>query len=574
MCSAYFDPPLCANSIEGVQCSNPAKRFACSICRLVQYCSKDCQAAHWPTHRKDTCKHELMSKDWMPDYAKEQRLPTFADGSESGMNIFGPLKYLWGQEPALDLMNLAKNEGLEDLSRNIDVLCAASGDPRHTFKTVVSLPENYVGKCTVVANDIDLDIVARTAIFLLIAGYMKREEAVPAIIHLWYSALIPAAMISRVCEKILALIEDVCIKVATKLANVPLGKTFKLDAGSSVRIVLTKEQWFKLRGYFTIPPGVTREFAKAGRDLQINNPRRNDYKQNHWYYKWPTFRTCVAKFLDDGILLPFGSLREEFDTPNPTFHQRPGVWPFRDDAGPYFGWSHEEIMEGKQLASEDMLGAQFYMLRSLLSKLCTRIRKGDIHLKLSCLDARDLPSKLKQWGETQAFDRAEVSNLCDRAYWGPAAVINHFSPLLKPFATNPHATLLLFFAGANKETQMSLIGPEKVREWSAAQERTTRYLPTPNPYVTPQWHPDIFRFHQCCGSVMFDWDTMWNRYLVVVGLRALVQGAGLKMRMSSEHGIAMAWPKRMKEETKEEFDLRLGKDATCFERYVELIRVE
>ncbi|KAF1846122.1 uncharacterized protein K460DRAFT_406343 [Cucurbitaria berberidis CBS 394.84] len=572
MSSTYFHPRLCANSTNGVQCTQSADRFACAKCRLVQYCSKACQAAHWPTHKKQTCNHELMSKEWLPNYAKEQRLPKFADGSESGLDIFGPLKYLWGQEPALDLINLAQNEGLEDLSRNVDVLCAASGDSRHVFKTIANLPEKHTGKCTIVSNDIDLDIVARTAIFLLIAGYMEQEEAVPAIIHLWYSALIPSSMLSRVCEKILPLVEDVCTKIAAKAPHSPLGKTFKLDSGSSIRIVLTKEQWFKLRQYLFLPTGVTRTFAKEGRALQINNPRRIDYKQNHWYYKSPAFRTCIAKFLNDDILLPFGTSRQQFDTPNPTFHQRPDMWPFRDDAGPFYGWSHEDVMQGKQVAAEDVLGAQFFMLRSLLSKVCGRIRASDVHFKLSCLDARDLPGRLKQWGETQEFDRIEVSNLCDRAYCGPAAIINLFSPLLKPLPINPHATLLLFFSGANKEMQLSLTDPEKAHEWYAANKRTACYLAVPNPYTIPQWHPDGFRFHQCAGSVMFDWDKMWEKFQVVVGLRGLVLDAGLKIRREDEHGVARAWPKRMRDMTKEEFNLRLGRDATCFERYVELIR--
>jgi hypothetical protein len=43
--SVYFDPPMCANIQNHIQCTNPAN-LVCSSCRLVQYCSKACQTAH------------------------------------------------------------------------------------------------------------------------------------------------------------------------------------------------------------------------------------------------------------------------------------------------------------------------------------------------------------------------------------------------------------------------------------------------------------------------------------------------------------------------------------------------
>lgn len=56
MSSTWIKPPMCSNIPNGVQCTNDANRYVCSRCRLVQYCSKDCQAAHWPAHKLETCK--------------------------------------------------------------------------------------------------------------------------------------------------------------------------------------------------------------------------------------------------------------------------------------------------------------------------------------------------------------------------------------------------------------------------------------------------------------------------------------------------------------------------------------
>jgi hypothetical protein len=144
-------------------------------------------------------------------------------------------------------------------------------------------------------------------------------------------------MLTSLRTKILPLVEDACTKIASKDDAVPLGKTVKLESGSFIRVVLTKSQWATLRAQFTLPAVVDRAFAKEGRRVQINNPRCIDSKKNVWYMMWPAYRTCVAKFLDDSILLPFGTSREAFDTPNPTFHQQPNVWPFRDDAHPWAG---------------------------------------------------------------------------------------------------------------------------------------------------------------------------------------------------------------------------------------------
>lgn len=66
---------MCANILAEIQCVNNADRFACSRCRLVQYCSKECQTAHWPVHKKETCKDEYMDADWKLNWLKERRQP-------------------------------------------------------------------------------------------------------------------------------------------------------------------------------------------------------------------------------------------------------------------------------------------------------------------------------------------------------------------------------------------------------------------------------------------------------------------------------------------------------------------
>lgn len=75
---------------------------------MAQYCGKGCQKAHWQVHKRD-CKSPLKSHAWQPDWALQNRRPTFiGDGPPVG---FGQKKYLWGNVPALDILRLEANEG-------------------------------------------------------------------------------------------------------------------------------------------------------------------------------------------------------------------------------------------------------------------------------------------------------------------------------------------------------------------------------------------------------------------------------------------------------------------------------
>jgi hypothetical protein len=111
-------------------------------------------------------------------------------------------------------------------------------------------------------------------------------------------------MLKLVQDTLLPLIEDVCTKVAGKADNIPLGKTFTNTSVQSLCIVLTKSQWYRLKGYFSISQDVTAKTAEAIRDKAVNNPARRDAIQKGFYTHWPALRVCTDEFRDDGILLP------------------------------------------------------------------------------------------------------------------------------------------------------------------------------------------------------------------------------------------------------------------------------
>lgn len=124
----------CANfdqdeGVKGIPCTKTASK-ACNGCFLVQYCSRDCQVAHWQTHKKD-CKSPFMKKSWRPQWDVEKRRPTFIRDNDDPalgdqpvtMLQHGRKKYLWGNVPAIDIIQSCQNEG-KDLPEQLKLLFA------------------------------------------------------------------------------------------------------------------------------------------------------------------------------------------------------------------------------------------------------------------------------------------------------------------------------------------------------------------------------------------------------------------------------------------------------------------
>ena len=262
----------------------------------------------------------------------EDRQPAFiTSGDEPIGHVFhGGRKYLWGNMPALDLLRLEGNEGA-DTTEDLRLLFAgpwhlvsllsalttlASGDIRNVVKTLAELPTTYSGSCEVVINDWDPDVVARNVILILIALRFSPSEAAPIMLHVWYSAMIPAQMLSALRENILPLIQDVCNKVRAISSQTLLSKTWTFGK-RSLCLVLTKDQWEYLPSFFGVPNGLSADQAQAIRASVVLAPERRDYAERALFTQPPAWRVCTTKFREDGILLPFASSREDFDTPNP-----------------------------------------------------------------------------------------------------------------------------------------------------------------------------------------------------------------------------------------------------------------
>lgn len=184
-------------------------------------------------------------------------------------------------------------------------------------KTIAQLPDTYRQPLEVTLNDLDLDIVARNAILLLVAFSVEDiDEAADCILHIWYSAMIRKTDIAILREKVRPLIEEVCSKTEGKAKDSILGKTWTWGQ-RSLRLVLMKGSWDTLLAFVDGPEGLTARRADEIRVAVTLAEERRDYRDRHLVVLTPSWRIAKTRFRKDGLLLPFGSSRHEFQYPNP-----------------------------------------------------------------------------------------------------------------------------------------------------------------------------------------------------------------------------------------------------------------
>ena len=94
------------------------------LSKSSKYCGSACQRAHWAQHKLD-CQSPLIKENWRPQWEQrwetQRRQPDFI--GERGPQSFGMQKYLWGNMPAIDVLNMKENEG-SDFKGPINLLFA------------------------------------------------------------------------------------------------------------------------------------------------------------------------------------------------------------------------------------------------------------------------------------------------------------------------------------------------------------------------------------------------------------------------------------------------------------------
>ncbi|KAF8873600.1 hypothetical protein CPB84DRAFT_1798256 [Gymnopilus junonius] len=124
----------CANVQAGkyTTCSNPGTS-ACSACKLA------CQKEHWRHHKRD-CQNSMRSGNWQPIWVREGREPSFIrnesleeESVRRTSEGFSIGIALWGNTPAMDVLNLSCNEN--DPKKDFSLaFIGAFGDLRHVIR--------------------------------------------------------------------------------------------------------------------------------------------------------------------------------------------------------------------------------------------------------------------------------------------------------------------------------------------------------------------------------------------------------------------------------------------------------
>jgi hypothetical protein len=179
----------------------------------------------------------------------------------------------------------------------------------------------------VTVNDWEFDVVARNIITLLLvfdsqddisSGSASYGSVAEALIHVWYSAFITQTLHSSLQKRIGALLRNSCTHTTQVLQGSTTRKTWSFSRDKTLSITLRADQWPQIERFLEVPTGLTRESAQKIRAAVMMSPERADYR-DRWYYKdaYPSMHLAKRRFKSDGLLLPFGHPRGEFNVPNP-----------------------------------------------------------------------------------------------------------------------------------------------------------------------------------------------------------------------------------------------------------------
>lgn len=188
---------------------------------------------------------------------------------------------------------------------------------RSAILSIVNLPQNYCGSLSIVLNDEDIAIVARNVIFLLVF-FVEDDpfQAAEHVIHIWYSTLVTDTCYSMLLRKVKPLVQEVCDRISQRPGLANIGKTWGFGE-RSLRVVLTRDNWFLLLSYFDVPSGLEGASADRVRKRFTLAPERVDITEERMVLRTSSGRLGTHKFLRDGMLLPFSQSREGYAIPNP-----------------------------------------------------------------------------------------------------------------------------------------------------------------------------------------------------------------------------------------------------------------
>ena len=225
-----------------------------------------------------------------------------------------PPRDLYGLVAAYDILNLPHNEGLT-LNEDLNLCFAASGDLRSIIKSIVGIPDNYNGTALYIVNDRDQIVVARNFVMLLTSLVFPPVVAAEIMIHIWYSARLKSQMLQDVKDRVRPLIVQALKKFEQRNYTTLLSETWTF--GSRVlSLCLYKGQWEYILMMFDAMHPVSGSELYQQQYMKLNATGL-DTLEHQLLQMPPSWRVCIVKMRESGLLLPFGSCLDEYTCQNP-----------------------------------------------------------------------------------------------------------------------------------------------------------------------------------------------------------------------------------------------------------------
>jgi hypothetical protein len=184
--------------------------------------------------------------------------------------------------------------------------------------TIANLPDEYERTLNVALNEWDIDITVRNVIILLIALTVKNTEmAADCMLHVWYSAQLRKSHFGILQKAVRPIIDETCSKLNGQSDTALLGTTWNFGT-RSLRVSLTKHDWYLVRDRLRVPAGLTSQMARENRARVTLAETRADHRERQQFKLPATSHMGMIKFLEDGVLVPFGHSRAELCVPNPS----------------------------------------------------------------------------------------------------------------------------------------------------------------------------------------------------------------------------------------------------------------
>ncbi|CEL00665.1 hypothetical protein ASPCAL00263 [Aspergillus calidoustus] len=505
-------------------------------------------------------------KSWRPSWDTEDRVPTFIDNQilegPFVLHDFGGTKTFWGRVPAIDLLQLKDNEG-RAISQDLVLLLAGCGDLRSLIKTINALPEAYTGCLDVDLNDKEEMVVARNVILLLVALNFPPNEASVLMLHLWYSAFLPKDLLQSVQTKIVPLLQGLLTLEREEPTSISR-RTFSFH-GVTLTAFLPGSFWEKILSDFARCFSTPFSEAAALRQSVTMAAHRQDYVDRALFRLPPPWRLAHMRFREDGLLLPFGASRDEFNIPNPLFFQTTESWPMPDSADPLDGWKLAEILQSSYGATNDIHGQLYLHVLGFLREFCEKLPGLKLTISLLNMDAFDLPTNLGMfYGKERAYDRIDLASV---AKTGPqlAEALDSFGPLLQSKTQNPRATVLTMFPDI--ALRMRTFADQK--NWLSRKTVTVQqFLSLDSADLSHGCYKADYLNFLSAHDLFLNRNAIFNRFIQSARLAQIATSVGLEMK--PKHTVIAKWPLRLpKSPTKHDFEMLHWSSHHGSERYIE-----